>query len=203
MIAYIEGELVEVTDTFVIVDVNGIGYQIICANPFYFQSMLKQTVKIDTYHHVREDAQILYGFKDHDQKTLFSHIITVSGIGPKSGLAIVGHISVDDFVLAIEEEDEKFLTQFRGVGKKTARQMILDLKGKLPFDIRQTNDLTSNQPAKNEQTADQRAVEEAIEALRTLGYNDRELRGITRQLQEAGLVNTDELIKHGLSLLMK
>lgn len=203
MIAYIEGELVEVTDTFVIVDVNGIGYQIICANPFYFQSMLKQTVKIDTYHHVREDAQILYGFKDHDQKTLFSHIITVSGIGPKSGLAIVGHISVDDFVLAIEEEDEKFLTQFRGVGKKTARQMILDLKGKLPFDIRQTNDLTSNQPAKNEQTADQRAVEEAIEALRTLGYNDRELRGITRQLQEAGLVNTDGLIKHGLSLLMK
>lgn len=203
MIAYIKGELVEITDSAVIVDVNGVGYQIICANPFYFQDKLNETVKINTYHHVREDAQILYGFRNHDEKTLFTHIITVSGIGPKSGLSITGHISVDEFVVAIEEEDEKFLTQFPGVGKKTARQMILDLKGKLPFEIRQQSDQTSGQANKANQTIDQKALAEAIEALKTLGYSDRELKAITPQLKQSGSVNTDELIKLGLALLMK
>lgn len=203
MIAYIKGELVEITDSAVIVDVNGVGYQIICANPFYFQDKLNETVKINTYHHVREDAQILYGFRNHDEKTLFTHIITVSGIGPKSGLSITGHISVDEFVVAIEEEDEKFLTQFPGVGKKTARQMILDLKGKLPFEIRQQSDRTSGQANKANQTIDQKALAEAIEALKTLGYSDRELKAITPQLKQSGSVNTDELIKLGLALLMK
>src|SRR5690625_4118300 len=135
MIAYLEGKLVELTDSNAIVDINGVGYQIACANPFHFQNKLNQMIKIHTYHHVREDAQILYGFKDYDEKLLFSHIITVSGIGPKSGLSIVGNTTVEQFVLAIEEEDEKYLTQFPGVGKKTARQMILDLKGKLPFEV--------------------------------------------------------------------
>lgn len=203
MIAYIKGELVEITDSAVIVDVNGVGYQIICANPFYFQDKLNETVKINTYHHVREDAQILYGFRNHDEKTLFTHIITVSGIGPKSGLSITGHISVDEFVVAIEEEDEKFLTQFPGVGKKTARQMILDLKGKLPFEIRQQSDQMGGQVNKPNQPIDQKALAEAIEALKTLGYSDRELKAITPQLKQSGSVNTDELIKHGLALLMK
>ncbi|GAA4064450.1 MAG TPA: Holliday junction branch migration protein RuvA [Bacilli bacterium] len=203
MIAYIKGELVEITDSAVTVDVNGVGYQIICANPFYFQDKLNETVKINTYHHVREDAQLLYGFRNHDEKTLFTHVITVSGIGPKSGLSIVGHISVDEFVIAIEEEDEKFLTQFPGVGKKTARQMILDLKGKLPFEIRQQSDQTSGQANQANQSIDQQVVAETIEALKTLGYSDRELKAITPQLKQSGSVNTDELIKLGLALLMK
>lgn len=203
MIAYIKGELVEITDSAVTVDVNGVGYQIICANPFYFQDKLNETVKINTYHHVREDAQLLYGFRNHDEKTLFTHVITVSGIGPKSGLSIVGHISVDEFVIAIEEEDEKFLTQFPGVGKKTARQMILDLKGKLPFEIRQQSDQTSGQANQANQSIDQQVVAETIEALKTLGYSDRELKAITPQLKQSVSVNTDELIKLGLALLMK
>jgi len=203
VIAYIKGELVEITDSAVTVDVNGVGYQIICANPFYFQDKLNETVKINTYHHVREDAQLLYGFRNHDEKTLFTHVITVSGIGPKSGLSIVGHISVDEFVIAIEEEDEKFLTQFPGVGKKTARQMILDLKGKLPFEIRQQSDQTSGQANQANQSIDQQVVAETIEALKTLGYSDRELKAITPQLKQSGSVNTDELIKLGLALLMK
>ncbi len=203
MIAYIKGELVEITESAVIVDVNGVGYQIICANPFYFQDKLNQTVKINTYQHVREDAQILYGFRNHDEKTLFTHVITVSGIGPKSGLAIVGNISVDEFVVAIEEEDEKFLTQFPGVGKKTARQMILDLKGKLPFEVRLQPDLFNEQTNKSNQSIDQKAVAETIEALKTLGYSDRELKAITPQLKKVGSVTTDELIKAGLALLMK
>jgi len=203
VIAYVKGKLVEVTEGVVIVDVNGIGYEIVCANPFYFQDKINQDVKINTYHHVREDAQILYGFRNHDEKTLFSRLITVSGIGPKSGLSIVGHISVDDFVIAIENEDEKFLTQFPGVGKKTARQMILDLKGKLPFEIRQGSDQMKNSLVSMNDSVNQQTIDEALEALKALGYSERELKSITPQLKQSGKVNTDELIKLGLALLIK
>lgn len=203
MIAYVKGKLVEVTEGVVIVDVNGIGYEIVCANPFYFQDKINQDVKINTYHHVREDAQILYGFRNQDEKTLFSRLITVSGIGPKSGLSIVGHISVDDFVIAIENEDEKFLTQFPGVGKKTARQMILDLKGKLPFEIRQGSDQMKNSLVSMNDSVNQQTIDEALEAFKALGYSERELKSITPQLKQSGKVNTDELIKLGLALLIK
>src|SRR5690625_5538807 len=75
--------------------------------------------------------QQLYGFKDEDEKFLFTKLISVSGIGPKSAIGILGNAQVNEFIAAVEREDEKYLTQFPGVGKKTARQIILDLKGKL------------------------------------------------------------------------
>lgn len=85
MIAYVKGKLVEVTEGVVIVDVNGIGYEIVCANPFYFQDKINQDVKINTYHHVREDAQILYGFRNHDEK----HYSVVSLQCQELGLRVV------------------------------------------------------------------------------------------------------------------
>src|SRR5699024_1684115 len=131
MIAYVKGVLTYIHDEAVIVDVNGVGYEIICANPFVFQTSLNEEVTIHTYHHVREDMQVLYGFKNNDEKALFMKLISVSGIGPKGALAILGSINIPDFVAAIEREDDKYLTNFPGVGKKTSRQIILDLKGKL------------------------------------------------------------------------
>src|SRR5690625_2651033 len=131
MIAYIKGILTYIQDDSVIVDVHGIGYEIICANPFDFQLSLNKEVFIYTYHHVREDIHSLYGFKTEDEKYLFTKLISVSGIGPKSGINIQGSVDVAELISAVEREDEKYLTQFPGVGKKTARQIILDLKGKL------------------------------------------------------------------------
>ncbi len=131
MIAYIKGKVTFIQEDSIIIDVQGIGYEIICPNPFVFQSYLQKELFIYTYHHVREDIQCLYGFKDEDEKQLFTQLISVSGIGPKSAIAILGSVHVPDFVAAVESEDEKYLTQFPGVGKKTARQIILDLKGKL------------------------------------------------------------------------
>lgn len=201
MIAYIHGKLESVTDLVVIIEVNGVGYEIICASPLKFQHKLGEIVKIHTYHHVREDAQILYGFEKIDEKTLFSQILNVSGIGPKGALSIVGNAGVEEFTLAIEEENEKFLTGFPGVGKKTARQMILDLKGKLPFVITQTaNDQgqTVSSP-----TSATKEVTEAIEALKSLGYSDRELKAITPALKQENTKSIDELIRKGLALLMQ
>lgn len=200
MIAYIKGILTQITDESIIVDVQGIGYEIICANPFVFQSSMNEEVFVYTYHYVRDDAHILYGFKSEDEKYLFTKLISVSGIGPKNGLTIQGHVEVHEFVAAVEREDEQYLMSFPGIGKKTARQIILDLKGKL------TNFLSVGQPGETvEEHTDitSNQLLEAQEALKTLGYTDQEIRQITPQLRKIEDKSTDEMIKHALALLVK
>lgn len=200
MIAYIKGKLTYIQDDSVIIDVGGIGYEVICGNPFVFQNSLNQEILIHTYHHVREDVQHLYGFKNEDEKYLFTKLISVSGIGPKSAINILGSVNVNEFVGAVEREDEKYLMQFPGVGKKTARQIILDLKGKL------TDLLTISQETEAETSkasSSSTAVKEAQEAMKSLGYSDQEIRSITPALQKETTSNTDEMIRIALALLMK
>lgn len=201
MIAYIRGKLEEVTDTTVIIEAYGVGYEVVCANPHQFQTEGIEVIKVHTYHHVREDAQILYGFKKKEEKVLFKQILNVSGIGPKGALSIVGQGKINEFVLAVEDEDEKYLTQFPGVGKKTARQMILDLKGKLPFNIDPVVERTKDKDKGLTANRLNPQVSEAIEALKVLGYSDRELKGITPQLKQEEGQSTDDLIRKGLALL--
>ncbi|WP_138415572.1 Holliday junction branch migration protein RuvA [Aquibacillus sediminis] len=202
MIAYIKGILATVNETAVIVEANGVGYEIFCANPFAFEEDLGKQVSIHTYHYVREDTQVLYGFKKTEDKQLFSKLLNVSGIGPKGALAILSSAGANDFATAIETEDEKFLTSFPGVGKKTARQMILDLKGKLPVELAQV-------PTETEQTGaigspeTKKALEEAFEAMKALGYSDKEIKAITPTLKQEEHTNVDEYIRKGLALMMQ
>src|SRR5699024_7334316 len=131
LIAYIKGIVEFIHDDTIIVDVNGIGYEIFCANPYAFQDSLQEQAFIYTYQHVREDAIILFGFETEGEEHLFTRLSCVSGIGPKSGSQMLGGANVNDCVAAVEAEAETFLTQYPRVGKKTARQIILNLKGKL------------------------------------------------------------------------
>ncbi len=199
MIAYIKGKLTFIQEETIIVDVHGIGYEIICPNPFIFQSSLEQELFIHTYHHVREDIQQLYGFKDEDEKYLFTKLISVSGIGPKSAIGILSSVHVPDFIAAVEMEDEKYLTQFPGVGKKTARQIMLDLKGKLTnmIVLEEKQDTTASELSNNVQLL------EAKEALQALGYTDREIQFVMPTLQSEGLTETDAAIRRALTLLVK
>lgn len=204
MIAYIRGMVTFIHDNSVIIDVQGVGYEIICANPFAFQSLLDKEGFIYTYHYVREDTQVLYGFKRQDEKLLFTKLLQVSGIGPKGALAILGSVNTADFVAAVEREDDKFLTSFPGIGKKTARQVILDLKGKL------TNMLSlDTQPqdkanmAKENNKEFDKGLTDAQEALKSLGYSEREIKAILPQLQQDDAVSTDEIIRKALGLLVK
>jgi len=200
MIAYVKGVLSYIQDEIVIVDVGGIGYEIICSNPYYFQTSLNQEIKIYTYHHVREDAQSLFGFKNEDEKQLFMKLISVSGIGPKGALAIIGSVDIPEFVAAVEREDDKYLTDFPGVGKKTSRQIILDLKGKLTslFSISEHHHTDSDHD--NGLKVELRETQEALKAL---GYTSKEINAITPQLQKEKVANTDEMIRKALALLMK
>lgn len=200
MIAYIKGKLEYIQDEAVIVDVSGVGYEIICGNPYSFQSSLNKDVFIHTYHHVREDTQSLYGFKTEDEKYLFTKLISVSGIGPKSGIAILGSVDVAEFVAAVEREDEKYLTQFPGVGKKTSRQIILDLKGKLSGLFSITSQLDEAESIDKKSTS---SLNEAQEALLALGYSEQEIKTIVPVLRKDADGTTDEIIRKALALLMK
>src|SRR5699024_10354869 len=147
-----------------------------------------------TYSHVSDDIVHLFCFKDDDEKYLFTKLISVSGIGPKSAIGILGNAQVNEFIAAVETEDEKYLTQFPGVGKKTARQIILDLKGKL------TSELTI-EPAAGTTGADQLMMTDVKEALKSLGYAERELGQVLQQLQKENVTETDAAIKRALVLL--
>ncbi|SET82706.1 Holliday junction DNA helicase subunit RuvA [Oceanobacillus limi] len=200
MIAYIKGIVSNINEEAVIIDVQGIGYEIVCPNPFYFQPKLHKELQIFTYHYVREDAQVLYGFKNEDEKYLFTKLISVSGIGPKGALAILGSVDIQGFIGAIEQEDDKFLTSFPGVGKKTARQIILDLKGKLTSMVALGSELEQDH---RDVGTISKELTEAHEALKALGYTDKEIKPILPVLQKEEQTSTDEVIRKALALLMK
>ncbi|UOQ46267.1 Holliday junction branch migration protein RuvA [Halobacillus salinarum] len=204
MIAYVKGILTTIEDDSIMIETSGIGYEVLCANPFHFQQHLNKEVKIHTYHYIREDNQLLFGFRKKEDKQLFAQLLNVSGIGPKGALAILGTVSVPEFAAAVEQEDEKYLTRFPGVGKKTARQMILDLKGKLivwlPDEDHEQTLFNQEEVTSSEKRA---RVNEALEALKALGYTEKELKFVHVELNNSKAVNVDDYVRQGLQLLMK
>lgn len=196
MYDYIKGKVTRVTPEYLVIEQQGIGWQIFAPNPYSFGS---DELQVFLHHHVREDAQLLFGFPTFEQRELFRKLISVSGIGPKGALAILASGQPQHVIEAIEREDESYLVKFPGVGKKTARQMILDLKGKLteffgdPFDPEDTNTLLSN---------DQEELEEAMLALGALGYSEREITKVKPQLRDLDL-DTEGFMKKALQLLLK
>ncbi|WP_100406571.1 Holliday junction branch migration protein RuvA [Bacillus solitudinis] len=202
MIDFIQGKLIEVETQYTVIENQGIGYQLYCSNPYVFQKDIDEVVRIYTYQYVREDVLRLYGFRTKDERSLFEKLLNVSGIGPKGALAILASGQPEDVVAAIESEDETYLVKFPGVGKKTARQIILDLKGKL--DEFQANLLRPHKESLGNERAisENNELEEALEALQALGYVEKELKKIRPQLEEEKLA-TDAYIKKALHLLLK
>lgn len=204
MYEYIKGIVTFVSPYYMVVETNKIGYQIAVANPFRYSAYLNKEVTVYLHQVIREDAHVLYGFSNLEEKQLFLKIISVSGIGPKSGMAIMALDDHAGLVTAIESEDAKYLTKFPGVGKKTAQQMILDLKGKLgeleivgePKGVVATQDDLFS-------TVDDSSLNEAIEALKALGYSEREIKRIKKELEVMTGKATDEILRQGLKLLMK
>ncbi|QPS70765.1 Holliday junction branch migration protein RuvA [Lactococcus garvieae] len=196
MYEYFQGQLVKITPTYIVVDVAHVGYLINVANPYAWSNRMNQEIKIYVHQVIREDAHTLYGFTDQAEKALFLRLISVSGIGPKSALAIIAADDNAGLVNAIDSSDTKYLTKFPGVGKKTAMQMVLDLAGK--FDATASAELVSvSADNKNQE------LMEAIEALQALGYKATELKKIQKKLEaEAGLTS-EEYIKAALKLMMK
>lgn len=198
MYEFMDGQIVEITPAYVVMLVNGIGYLIYTANPYRFEVDQQKTVRVYIYQSVSDSAILLYGFYEADEKKLFQKLIAVSGIGPKSALAILAGEDRNGLVSAIKQKNVKFLTKFPGVGKKTAQQIILDLQGKV-------DDLSSNGDQANIQTASNqtdRNLQDALSALKALGYPAKQVMGIQADLAKKTGLTTDEYLSLGLKLLM-
>lgn len=200
MFEYIKGKLDYISPEYIVVDNGGVGYQIHTPNPFAFTKQMGSEIQIFTLHYVREDVMALYGFQSREEKALFIRLLNVTGIGPKGALAILASGEPQQVVQAIENEDEVFLVKFPGVGKKTARQMILDLKGKLQDIVPDFFPNLFNEEAVVEDVSTE--FDEAVLALKALGYSEKELKKITPELKKEKLT-TDQYIKKALQKLLR
>ncbi|MTH52559.1 Holliday junction branch migration protein RuvA [Bacillus mangrovi] len=198
MIEFVRGRIDYISPEFIVIDHNGIGYKVYAPNPFVYSNGSETTIY--TYQHVREDILALYGFRSREEKALFTKLLNVTGIGPKGALAILATGDPSQVFSAIEAEDESFLVKFPGVGKKTARQIILDLKGKLG-DVAPEFSLFT-QEVYAEKDASSKALSEAVEALKVLGYAEREIKKVLPLIKDEALT-TDQLVKKALQKLLK
>ena len=195
MYEYLNGELAHILPTAIVVDVHGVGYQVVFANPYRLQDSLKKQIKVLVQQVVREDSITLYGFISSEERELFQRLISVSGIGPKSAMSILAYDHTEGFVNAVESGNVTYLTKFPGVGKKTAQQIILDLKGKF--------EALPEETTKAVVSTNQATLEEAKEALLGLGYSAKEITKIWKSLEAAAPSTTQEALKVAFKLLMK
>ncbi len=166
MIAYIKGKLTYKSPTEVIVETNGIGYRIFISIYTHKQISQLDEVQLLTHYLVKEDGHSLYGFADGEELNIFEHLISVSGVGPSTARLMLSAMSPKDIRMAIIAENEAILKSAKGIGVKSAKRIIIELKDKLLKDSGALSDAI----AASVQHADNPAKEEAIAALQTLGF---------------------------------
>ncbi len=183
MYNYIKGKIDSINSTSIVIENNGIGYEIFTPNPYSFEE--EKDYQVYIYEYIREDEHSLYGFKTKEEKELFLKLIDVKGLGPKMALPIIAFGSINGISDAINRENILYLKKFPKIGDKLARQMILDLKGKLTV---------------NNNVSEVSNDDELLEALKGLGYKDKDIKVII------GKVNKEERlenqIKEALRLLI-
>ncbi|PPC83174.1 MAG: Holliday junction branch migration protein RuvA [Methylotenera sp.] len=191
MIARLQGRLLEKSPPLIVIDCNGVGYEVeVPMSTFYNLPELGQPVQILTHMVVREDAQLLYGFGSEQEKNTFKQLLKVNGIGAKSALSILSGVSVNDLMLAVSQQEVSMLTRIPGIGKKTAERLLLELKDKFVV-----TGSTSAQPSAKA------ATDDILNALVALGYNEREA-SATVKLLEPGISVSDG-IRQALKYLAK
>lgn len=195
MISFVEGSLFEKSPTLVVIDVNGIGYELLISVATY--DALPETgqrVRLLTYQHVREDSLLLFGFLDRKEKTMFTKLISVSGIGPKLGLGILSGCAIGDLTRYIVNEEIDHLKRLPGIGAKTAQRLSLELKDKLGDVVTDGVAAPESLSSSQSETRDQ-----AVMALVSLGYSRSEAeRNLSKILIKSPDLPLDELIKKSL-----
>ena len=200
MITYIRGILEGMEEDKVIVDVGGVGYGIYMAGTAMGRlPALGKEVKIHTHLHVKEDLMQLYGFLTRDELRVFRLLIGVSGIGPKAALGILTAFSADDLRFAVLSEDAKTIAKAPGIGVKTAKKMILELKDKLDLEDAFEKKLLHEQEAE-ETLPDARG--EAVEALTALGYSPADALRAVQKVEPGDDMDTEAILKAALKRMI-
>lgn len=197
MISFINGTVAELEEDCVILECNGIGYQILVSETFLSQLRIGSYTKIYTYMHVREDAIGLFGFASRDELGMFKLLISVSGIGPKGALGVLSVLSPDDIRFAVLADDAKTITSAPGIGLKTAKKLILELKDKLKLE--EAVELKRSHIAEKSAAAlAPDARDEAVAALTALGYSGSEAMKAVRAVDNASEMTVEQLLKAAL-----
>jgi len=190
MIGRLNGILIEKSPPQVIVDCNGVGYEVeVPMSTFYNLPEIGAKIQLLTHFVVREDAQLLYGFGTDQERATFRQLLKVNGIGAKSALSILSGVSIEDLVHAVSLQEVALLTRIPGIGKKTAERLLLELKDK--FSVVSTN--TGSQPKS--------ATHDVLNALLALGYNEREAIAAVKLLDKE--TSVADGIKQALKSLSK
>ena len=205
MIAYLAGKLLEKQATSVIVDVQGVGYEVsIPLSTFYEIGEENSDIQLRIYTHVREDALQLYGFKTERERELFTLLISVSGIGAKSAISMLSAMNADEFILAVRTDNLARLTSIPGIGKKTAERMLIELRDKITkLSAGSTGAPSSASEIKTAVSQDV-IYEDAISALINLGYQRNAAEKALKQaVQEGTEMSVQKLLRKSLQLLAK
>ena len=186
MYSYIFGKITEIESTYITVDVNGLGYLVYTPNPYSFT--VGEEKRVFVYQVIREDENSLYGFKTKEEKEMFLKLISVKGLGPKMALPMLATGSISGIMDAIERENILYLKKFPKIGDKVAKQIILDLKGKISI-------------SGIEVTGNTASYEELIEVLKGLGYKEKEIKAVVVKVPND--LSIEDQVKEALKLLLK
>jgi len=187
MYDYIKGTVVSIKNNAIVVDNNGVGYMIYVSNPYSFE--IGVDYKVFVYQQIQEDGHYLYGFKTNEEKELFLKLISVKGLGCKMALPILAVGSIDGIMDAIERENILYLKKFPKIGDKLAKQIVLDLKGKLEtIGVGISDDIVE-------------VENELKEVLIGLGYKEKEIRPVLARVDTS--LTIEEQVKDALKLLLR
>ena len=206
MIAHLSGTLLSKEPNQVIVDVGGVGYDVtIPLSTFYDLDDQKSDVKLLIYTHVKEDAFQLYGFKTANERRLFVHFISVSGVGPKLGIALLSHMKADELIESIKSNNLARLTQIPGIGRKTAERLVVDLRDKMiQLSQSQVAEETGVRPETTYVSSEDTARADALSALLNLGYQRSGAeKAIDAALAEGGDVTVETILRRSLKKLAR
>lgn len=196
MIGWLNGQIVDKHQPGkLVIDVNGVGYDVETSLQTFFQlDSHKGPVGLHIHTVVREDALLLYGFMDQQERSLFRALIKVNGVGPKMAITILSSITPSEFIQCINQQNTTYLTKLPGIGKKTAERLVIEMKDSLKqFNSIDSANITLKPAIKREQ-------DEAISALEALGYKLQEATKVINKIDD-GTKTCEQLIRQGLQLL--
>ena len=193
MIGYIKGKVLTAKDGVVLLENNGIGYEIVCSASVYQKLVENNNGEVYTYLAVREDGVSLYGFISLEEKSMFLKLITVSGVGPKMGITVLSNMSLNDLALKIATSDVKGLSAVKGLGKKTAERIILELREKI------TADADGESAILSKSEVDINGIDnDAVIALMSLGFTNKECVSAVKSAKQSGLTTIEEIIAYAI-----
>ena len=204
MISFLHGEVAQVLPDRVVIEVGGVGFQVLVSvRDASDMPPAGSEVKVYTYMSVSEDAIRLYGFLSQDDLNVYKTLISVSGVGPKAALGILGTLSANDVRFAVFSDDDKALARAPGIGAKTAKKLILELKDRLKLEdaLAQSADQSFAPDVQDSSSASDAELSDAVQALTALGYSNSEALRAVRKVKVTKEMQTQDILKQALKII--